>query len=103
MNPHYHQLSLKPLSLDSKVKGFSLYVESEDSRSAIIALENFLSQLNGENTAFKESGKMVGNIRASYSYPVILAVQRKNFSGMTRINQTFLGRLPCDKTQVPSL
>lgn len=69
MNSHHHQLSLKPVSMDSKVKGFSLYVESEDSKDAIIALENALSQLKSGDLAFKESGMLFDNIRASYSYP----------------------------------
>ena len=69
MDPHHHQLSSKPLCFSSKVKAFSLHVESEDTMGAIIALENALSQLKGGDAAFKESGTMVGNVRASYSYP----------------------------------
>lgn len=69
MNPHHHQLNLKPLTWDSKVKGFSLYVESEDTCVAITSLENALSQLKSGDVAFKESGTMVGNVRVSYSYP----------------------------------
>ncbi|MEY0287984.1 hypothetical protein AB7303_15330 [Providencia rettgeri] len=69
MNPHHHQINSRPLTWDSKVKGFSLYVESEDTCVAIAALENALSQLKSGDAAFKESGTMVGNVRVSYNYP----------------------------------
>ena len=68
MNPHHH-LSVKPLTWDSKVKGFTLYVESEDTGVAITALEHALSQLKSGDAAFKESGTLVGSVKASYRYP----------------------------------
>lgn len=69
MNPHHHSLNSGHLSWDSKVKGFSLYIESEDACEAITGLENALSQLKGGDAVFKESGTMVGDVRASYRYP----------------------------------
>ena len=68
MDTHHHQINSKPLTWDSKVKGFSLYVESEDLHVAITALENALSQLKRGDVAFKENGALVGNVRASYRY-----------------------------------
>lgn len=68
MNPHHH-LNLKPVTLDSKVKGFTLYVESDDTCLAITALENALSKLKCGDAAFKERSTMVGSVRVGYDYP----------------------------------
>ncbi|MCZ8930863.1 hypothetical protein OM190_24855, partial [Escherichia albertii] len=49
MHSHHHQISMIPLTMSSPIKGFSLYVESEDMAVAIAELENALSQLkNGD-------------------------------------------------------
>lgn len=70
MNQHQHNhYNLKPLSFDSKVKGFSLYVESEDTYEAIYALENALSLLRSGDKAFKRSGTKIGIVCAKYTYP----------------------------------
>ncbi|ENU6103856.1 hypothetical protein MRT22_24425 [Escherichia coli] len=69
MHSHHHQISMIPLTMSSPIKGFSLYVESEDMAVAIAELENALSQLKNGDKAFKESGTLVGNVRASYCYP----------------------------------
>lgn len=68
-NHHHHQLNSKPLTWNSKVKGFSLYVESEDVHTAIVAFEHALSELKNEEMTFKESGVMIGDVKAGYSYP----------------------------------
>lgn len=69
MHRHHHQLTRSPLSFDSKVKGFSLYVESEDASAAIAALENARSQLKSGGEAFKESEVTIGCVRVRYEYP----------------------------------
>ncbi|EAM4476167.1 hypothetical protein EOH33_24200 [Salmonella enterica] len=69
MDTYHHQINSKLLTWDSKVKGFSLYVESEDVAVAIAELENALSQIKSGGAAFKESGTLIGNVRASYCYP----------------------------------
>lgn len=69
MHPHHHQIAKTPLTMNSPVKDFSLYVESEDAAVAIAELENALSQLKSGDAAFKESSTLVGNVRASYRYP----------------------------------
>jgi len=66
---HSHTLNHKPMSLGSKVKGYSLYVESEDLNEAISALENALLKLKNGEVMAKESGVMVDGVRASYCYP----------------------------------
>lgn len=66
---HHHQIRLSQTSFDSKVKGFSLYIESEDALTAISELENALLKLKSGDDSFKEGGVMVGNVKVKYCYP----------------------------------
>lgn len=69
--------------MNSPVKGFSLYVESEDVAVAIAELENALSQFKSGDKAFKESGTIVGNVRVSYCHLYcLLCAAMECFSSM---------------------
>lgn len=92
MYPHHHQISMTPLTMSSPVKGFSLYVESEDVAVAIAELEMPYHSSKAEIRYSKKMARWLVTSEQVIAILTVLIVPRKVLIGMQEIKQGLVHR-----------